>query len=110
MSAPHRLDIFKHGHRAVEGGRGRGWGRGSAQHHQGDGPTSSLGPVPMGKEQRTVCGGGLVVEVAVLSKLGLNPSGVEEADSGRVCETTGVGVGVTASVLAQSSVQGVLIL
>ena len=43
----------------------------SAQHHRGDGPTSSLGPVNMGKEQRAVCDGGLVVtvEVAVLSEV-----------------------------------------
>ena len=38
-----------------------------------------LGPVSMGKEQRTVCGGGLVVEVdAVRLKLGLSPRRVEE--------------------------------
>ena len=55
----------------------------------------------MGKEQRAVCGGGLVVEARVLSKLGLSPSGVGEADSGRICETTAVGIGVAASVLAQ---------
>ena len=37
-------------------------------HHQGDGPASSLGPVSMGKEQRAVYSGGLVVEVTVLLK------------------------------------------
>ena len=49
----------------------------SAQHHLGDGPTSSLGPVGMEKEQRA---GGLVIEVkaAVWLKLGLSPSRVEE--------------------------------
>ena len=36
---------------------------GSAQHHQGDGPASSLGRVSMGTEQRAVYSGGLVVEV-----------------------------------------------
>ena len=48
----------------------------SAQHHQGDDPKSSLGPVSMGKEQRVVCSGGLIAEVeaAVLLKLGLRPS------------------------------------
>ena len=52
----------------------------SAQYHQEDGPTSSLGPVSMGKEQRAVCSGGLVAEVeaAVLLKLGLSLSTVEE--------------------------------
>ena len=47
----------------------------SAQHHQGDGPTLSLGPVSMGNEQRAVCSGGLVVEAeaAVLLKLSLSP-------------------------------------
>ena len=30
------------------------------QHHQLDGPTSSLGPVSMGKERRSGCGGGLL--------------------------------------------------
>ena len=76
----------------------------STQHHQGDGPTSSLGPVSMGKGQRAVCSGGLVVEVeaAVLSKLGSSLSRVEEADSGRIClRRPGVGIGVTASVLVQ---------
>ena len=53
----------------------------------------------MGKEQRAVCGGGLVIEVAVLLKLGLSPSGAEGADSVRIFETTGVGIGVTAIVL-----------
>ena len=48
----------------------------SAQHHQGDGPTSSPGPVRMGREQRAVYSGGLVVEVAILWKLGLSPSRV----------------------------------
>ena len=42
----------------------------SAQHNQGDGPTSSFRPVSMGKEQRAVCSGGLVIEVAVWLKLG----------------------------------------
>ena len=39
-----------------------------------------LGPVSMGKEQRAVCSGDLVVEVeaAVRLKLGLSPSRVEE--------------------------------
>ena len=51
----------------------------SAQLHRGDGPTSSLGPVSMGREQRAVCSGGLVVaEVAVWLKLGSSPSRVEE--------------------------------
>ena len=53
----------------------------SAQHHRGgDGPTSSLGHVSMGKEQRAVCSGGLIVEVeaAVWLKLGLSPSRVKE--------------------------------
>ena len=35
-------------------------GFGLRQHHQGDGLTSSLRPVSMGKEQRAVCSGGLV--------------------------------------------------
>ena len=50
---------------------GRGWAS-SAQHHQGDGPTSLLGSVSMGKEQRAVCSDGLVVEVeaAVWLKFG----------------------------------------
>ena len=41
----------------------------STQHRQGNGPTSSLGPVGMSKEQSAECSGGLVVEVeaAVLS-------------------------------------------
>ena len=53
-------------------------GGSSAQHHRGDGPASSLGPVSMGKEQRAVCSGGLVVavEAAVWLKLGLSPSRV----------------------------------
>ena len=42
-----------------------------AQHHRGDGPTASLGHVSMGKEQRAVCSVGLVIEVAVLLRLGL---------------------------------------
>ena len=52
----------------------------STQHHQGDGPTSSLGPVSMGKEKRAVCSGGLVVavEAAVWLKLASSPSRVEE--------------------------------
>ena len=57
------------------------WGLASStQHHQGDGPTSLLGPVSMDKEQRAVRSGGLVVEVeaAVLLKLGLSPRRVEE--------------------------------
>ena len=51
----------------------------------------------MGKEQRAVCSDGLVVEVeaAVWLKLGLTPSGAEEADSGRICGTTAVWIGVT---------------
>ena len=50
-------------------------------HHQGDGTTSSVGPVSMSKERRAVCSGGLVVaiEAAVLLKLGLSPSEVGEA-------------------------------
>ena len=60
----------------------------SAQHHRGDGSASSLGPVGMGKEQRAVHGGGLV-EVGELLSFSL--SGVEEVNSGRICETTGVG-------------------
>ena len=55
----------------------------------------------MGKEQRAVCSGGLVIEVAVLLKLGVSPSGNEEADNRRISGTTGVGIGVIASVLAQ---------
>ena len=35
----------------------------SAQHHQGDGPTSSLRPVSMSKEQRAVCSDDLVIAV-----------------------------------------------
>ena len=56
-----------------------------AQHHPRDGPTSSLGHVSMGKEQRAVCSGVLVVEVVatVLLKLGLSPSRIEKADVGR---------------------------
>ena len=57
----------------------------SAQHHQGDGPTSSLGLVSMGKEQRAVCSEGLVVVVVaggLVEAKGLRPSAVEEA--GRV--------------------------
>ena len=44
----------------------------------------------MGKEQWAVCSGGLVVEVvaAVLLKLGLGPSRVEETESRRNCEVT----------------------
>ena len=55
------------------GGGGGGWG-------QEDGTTSLLGPVSMGKEQRAVCSGGLVVEVeaAVWLQLGLSPSRGEE--------------------------------
>ena len=51
-----------------------------AQHHREDGTTSSLGPVSMGREQRAVCSGGLVVEVeaAVWLELGLSPRRVEE--------------------------------
>ena len=45
----------------VMGGQG-GWGS-SAWHHRGDGPTSSLGHVSMGKEQKAVYSDGLVVEV-----------------------------------------------
>ena len=52
-----------------EGGGGRM--DSSTQHHQEHGPSSSLGPVSMGKEQRAVCSASLVVEAAVLSKLGL---------------------------------------
>ena len=50
-----------------------------------------LGPVSMGKEQSAVCSGGLVgeVEAAVLLRLGLSPSRVEEADVGRNCKATG---------------------
>ena len=79
------------GCQAVRGpgaGTGQGQSRGeggrevasSAQHHQGDRPTSSRGPVRMGKEHRAVCSGGLVVEVeaAVWLKSGLSPSRVEE--------------------------------
>ena len=36
----------------------------SAQHHQGDGPTSSLGRVSMGKEQTAVCSGGAAAAAA----------------------------------------------
>ena len=43
----------------------------SAQHHQADGPTSLLGPVSMGKEQRAVCRGGLVVGVEAAVLLGV---------------------------------------
>ena len=34
----------------------------SAQHHRGDGPTSSIGHVSMAAEQRAVFSGGLIVE------------------------------------------------
>ena len=60
-----------------------------------------LGPVSTGKEQRAKYSGSHFIKVAVLLKLGLSPSRVEEADGGRICETTGVGVGVTARFLAQ---------
>ena len=40
----------------------------SMQHRQGDGLSSLLGPVSMGKEQRTVCDGSLIVEVGFESK------------------------------------------
>ena len=54
----------------------------------------------MGKEQRAMCSSGRVVEVeaAVLLKLGLDPSRVEEAYVGRVCETTAVWIGSTVGV------------
>ena len=57
--------------RRAGGGRGREGLTSSAQHHRGDGPTSSLGPVSMGREQRAVCKRGLVVgvEAAALLKL-----------------------------------------
>ena len=72
----------------------------SAQHHR-DGPTSSLGPVGMGKEQRAVCSGSLVVEVeaAVLLKLGLSVSRVEEADFARNGKTPAVGIGAAVVVV-----------
>ena len=45
----------------------------------------------MGKEQRAVCSGGLIVEVeaAILLKLSLSPSRVEKAGVGGIRETTG---------------------
>ena len=51
-----------------------------AQHHQGDEPTSSFRPVSMGKAQRAVCSGGLVVvvEAAVWLTFGLSPRRAEE--------------------------------
>ena len=48
-----------------------------------------------------MCDSGLVVEAATLAKLGSSPGGGCEADSGRICTTTAVGIGLTASVLAQ---------
>ena len=64
----------------------------SAQHRRGDGPTLSLGLLSMEKN-RAVFSGGLNVEVdaAVLSKLGLSPSRVEEADVGESARRNGWG-------------------
>ena len=78
----------------------------STKHHQGDGSTSSLGPVSMGTDQRALCSAGLVVDVeaAVLHKLDLSPSRVEEADSGRKLQDDRGGNRSTASVLAQPMV------
>ena len=70
---------------------------GSAQHHRGDGPTSSLGHVSMDKEQSIVCSGGLVVEVeaAVLfeSRVGLKKQMMGESafDDRRVDRSNGRG-------------------
>ena len=58
----------------------------------------------MSKEQRAVRGGGLVEVAALLS---LSPSRAAEADSGRLCETTGVGIGATANILAQPTASSV---
>ena len=41
----------------------------SAQHHREDGPASLLGHESMGKEQRAVCSGSLVVEVEAAALL-----------------------------------------
>ena len=78
MSAPHRLDIFKHGHRAVcsgvligsfldvlEVGAGfeaaeRGVGQ-LGMAHPSDGPASSLRM--FGHVHRAMCGGGCQFEV-----------------------------------------------
>ena len=64
-------------------------------------PPAPNPPACMGKEQKAVRGRSLV-DFRVPSRA--------EADNERTCKTTVVGIGVTASVLAQSSVQGVLIL
>ena len=61
------------------------------------GPPHRLGSVSMGKAQRAARGGGLA-EVAVSSDL--SPSGVEEADSGKICERTAVRIEQPASWLS----------
>ena len=45
----------------------------SVQHHQGDGPTSSVEPVNMGKEERSAVAV-VEVEAPALLKSGLSPS------------------------------------
>ena len=85
-------------------GRGVGWLVGwvasSARHHQGDGPTSSLGPVSMGKEQIAMVASSLKSGDAVSLKSGaavssvLDPKRNEEADVAKICETTSVWIGV----------------
>ena len=52
----------------------------SAQHHQGDGPTSPLGRLSMSKGQSAVCSGGLVVVIEAVVWLKL----VDDSPS-RVC-------------------------
>ena len=57
-------------HTHVAEGCGPRQGHRATQHHRGDGPTQSLGPVSMGREKIAMCSHGLVVEVkaAVLSE------------------------------------------
>ena len=61
-------------------GSRRGVSASSTQHHQGDGPTSSLGPMSMGKQQTAV--GGLVVEIEAAAWLKL---GLESQQDHRSC-------------------------
>ena len=41
-----------------------------AQHHRGDGLTSSLGPASMAKKLRAVCEGRIIAEVEAVAEVG----------------------------------------
>ena len=75
------------------GGVGLGWVglASSAQHHEGDGPTSSLGPVSHGAKSREQCAvGGLVVAGRSLAEVNfLGPSGFKKSSMSSSIEEGG---------------------